>query len=517
MSRRPVFGVPQLVFAGVPDFHWSNVGAFPAGQCGKLESVWTHNKARSIWRLVSDYIARIIHLYYRESLKKAFFANGEDCEFRELSECDACPNMILGCSVNDFARPTDTGSFGDFTMTPTSMGGERTRFRPMPPWMKMSRAMGITGAALDAFLLQMDKISVRWWTTTFNIAFGDWVRFGEWPVHGFLRKFRCSISTSKHPYLMDFFDKAPVALCIAGVQLLMLLGSLNTPAASLADCGRFYILVSIGWYGLWGLVLASFIHSWFTTWLLMSPVIRQIHLLLQHPLRAPDPPIYLYLSDGGIFECQGMLSLWRRRTPWMIFMDAAADPKATMRGLRDSLVVARRERLCSVFDISEPRRDIEYVFQEWRESSAPYLHLGVLYEAREGLPASTGQMFVVRARLPLGHRDSVLVQGLLTREELMGHDSAAFWRPTLPRRRLNGICCECCHVACSCASSFPNISTGNQFVTPLMCSALCRLGYELSTPAVRELTKQQDLARSRGGQPLPLDVMEHGLPTSSAS
>merc|ERR1712007_42760 len=58
---------------------------------------------------------------------------------------------------------------------------------------------------------------------------------------------------------------------------------------------------------------------------------------------------------------------------------------------------------------------------------------------------------------------------------------------------LGGCCCDCCHKSCNCGlmGRFPDISTGNQFLTPTQFALLCRLGYHLSGEAVKTIVAAQ--------------------------
>merc|ERR1719364_72898 len=100
-----------------------------------------------------DQLSRSLHLIYRYSLRKAFYARGEDRHLVSLSSSPYCPTLILAAAVIDYARPTDAKHFADFEITQHFSGGERTGFWPTMSWMMLSQAMGISGAAVDAVVL----------------------------------------------------------------------------------------------------------------------------------------------------------------------------------------------------------------------------------------------------------------------------------------------------------------------------------------------------------------------------
>merc|ERR1719491_2029503 len=61
------------------------------------------------------------------------------------------------------------------------------------------------------------------------------------------------------------------------------------------------------------------------------------------------------------------------------------------------------------------------------------------------------------------------------------------------REDVGGCCCNCCHSKCNCGfmGRFPDISNGNQFLTPLQFALLCRLGFEISGEAIDALSENQ--------------------------
>lgn len=70
--------------------------------------------------------------------------------------------------------------------------------------------------------------------------------------------------------------------------------------------------------------------------------------------------------------------------------------------------------------------------------------------------------------------------------------------PAVPSSQLGGLCCSCCHrrmsfasaAACLCGT-FPNTHTVHQFFTPLLWANFCRLGRDLTTPAILALGAAQ--------------------------
>merc|ERR1712050_761140 len=99
--------------------------------------------------------------------------------------------------------------------------------------------------------------------------------------------------------------------------------------------------------------------------MMRSPMIRQFQMMIMNIYVAPDPPPYLYLSDGGLLEVLGLLPLVRRRMKRIVVSDAAEHPVLTMRCLRETASFCRREGICSFFDPADPARDLEFVLGEF--------------------------------------------------------------------------------------------------------------------------------------------------------
>lgn len=264
-----------------------------------------------------------------------------------------------------------------------------------------------------------------------------------------------------------------------------------------------------------------------------SPPILQFQMLFTHRHQSSQPPPYVYLSDGGLIECLGVMALLRRRMKLIICSDACEDAEYTLRALRDTIALAREERLCSFFDPERPGRDVALTMAELRHSDAPFLRLGILYEPVEGDGSKSEQLigYIYYVRMRLAPGDTAATRDLLTERELLDPpripDGSGFVTelPELlqaqddgmslhymetsgpavepvegairPRRTLNGLCCRegGCFLATLCARvfgrvsgrRFPNFSTGNQCIQPIHFANLCALGAEMSWPLVTHI------------------------------
>ncbi|CAJ1401053.1 unnamed protein product [Effrenium voratum] len=216
-----------------------------------------------------------------------------------------------------------------------------------------------------------------------------------------------------------------------------------------------------------------------------------------------------------------LVQLLRRRQRWILSFDVGDDPNMELLDLHTAIALARKEKICSFYLASDPRRDLEDVLEEYSKNLEPFLHLGVLYPQMSDGIREIGEIFHVRMRLL---EPSVPVQPLVQREEVLGERgifSLSRVAPVVdvemparehmreyslssetsnsdsprqkPRSELGGICCECCHEWSKGAlcGSFPNTHTANQFFTPKVWANFCRLGRELSSPAIAALTNAQ--------------------------
>ena len=463
---------------------------------------------------------RFVHYYFRWSLQRAFYHGGVDMSMVEVAQCPSVPVLLFGATLNEFMRPESKEAHSLFSLSQYAMGCQRTHFLPAPKWMSLARCMTLSCAAIDGFVLtQINKWHTRILMAMLNLTQGDWLRFDrgqKWPTK------RWPVLL-KEPHLASLFDRLPEMIIFAFIYLFCLLGNDKSrpgglgPGSLNIECQPFRlftmlamasIVVFIGIFSFFG-------HVRWLNWLLDSPLIRQIHMFLMYHECMEKPPMYLYLTDGGPVEDLGIVQLLRRRRRWILSFDVGDDPTCELLDLRTAIALARKERLCSFYLHKDPRRDLEDVLEEFRESTEELLHLGVLYSNGFGGKDQIAEIFHVRMRLlsdtvpvqPLVHRDEVVhsersinVQhGLSPVVEMQSmpdarSDSWSSSSSRKPRGELGGICCECCHdgrYECHLCGSFPDTHTVNQFFTPTVWANFCRLGREMAAPAIRALTTAQ--------------------------
>mmetsp|Transcript_43849 Transcript_43849/g.115971 ORF Transcript_43849/g.115971 Transcript_43849/m.115971 type:complete len:969 (+) Transcript_43849:2-2908(+) len=449
---------------------------------------------------------QVVHLYYRRSLRRAFYHNGEDVNLADAQGVAQCPNVIVAATLVDYCRPSnfsDVPHFSEFFFTPQRMGGERTGYIRLPGNLSMSRMMAISGAATDAFLLtKMNAIWVRLTLLAlFNLFMGDYIEFkskstdAKW--RGRLQAFSVNVVFVVFFVTLYYSDRFAFI-----------------PEDNLSLCQPYFAVFWTGW-GLLGTVIAASFFAGLAPfrWILSSTTIRHLHMAMMHYHTSDEPPLRLFLNDGGLVECLGLISLLRRRSEYMLVTDATADFKMELVCLRETMRLAERERICTFFDPDDPRRGAEPRLQEFSRSQDKYLRLGVLYDAwnpEGGEHRKTGEVFFIRMRLlafgrrmkaPRISEEEVMMSAARCRtssgEETPGRPEAML------REEVGGCCCDCCHKKCNCGlvGRFPDISSGNQFLTPTQFSLLCRLGYEISGEAIDHITDLQSETRQHGTRP----------------
>eukprot|EP00439_Symbiodinium_sp_Y106_P087063 s98_g39.t1 len=389
----------------------------------------------------------------------------------------------------------------DFTLSPLYLGCPRTGFFCTDSGMRLGYAMSVSAAAPDTFMLtKFDVLPIRFVLSVFSLRLGDFVRLepdGKVAIKvgrtvRRLEEAAVHSSTGGHAeqhgqtaqYLAQrMLDRAIVALPFIGCHLLLVLGK---QLGNAGDCISYGIVLQIGLSGfVVVLVLSFFAFAPQMRWLMRSPLILQFQMMFMHRHQAARPPPYVYLSDGGLIECLGVLMLLRRRMPLI---------------------------LCH----------------------SSYLRLGIRYECLPGEEEPLkGELLYIRMRLAPG--DAALERPILEKEELLqdaetprgsafseqaspatasrpqwGPDNRPFLSETMGdsleapassprsgyRRDMDGVCCEgnCCGLR-RCGRKFPDFGTGNQFLQPKHFANLCFLGAEMSLPAVRHAATKMREAR----------------------
>lgn len=226
----------------------------------------------------------------------------------------------------------------------------------------------------------------------------------------------------------------------------------------------------------------------------------------------------IYVSDGGVQDCTGVLQLMCRRCGRILLALAAADPDDDLSVLRETIKLAVRLKLGSFYDPKDPRRDVSMLLDEYKQDrSRTYLHLGIRYNWSNGAgqpQRETGHLIVVKNRI-LPECEEYLLEPPLTEAEIAQHPNLAatpgstdddrcsfnfsIWQSDrrMTQVQLGGCCCDCCHVlGCNLGPKFPHVSNANQCLTPALFTSLCRLGHRTSREAVEAIARLGSLEES---------------------
>ena len=578
-------------------------------------------------------LPRTLHRFYARSLRRAFFADAQDVPLAALrddysessfnllkppaensSDEDrpstdapspmhhhddkslemstpfsaeaAAPNLVLGATVNEFRRPEDPHTRGKiFVLTPRAWGGRHTGYARPPRWLSLSRAMAISGAAIDGFVLNaFQSKAMRLALQVLNLTMGDTIRFSgvladdddasvkvtpalaaavetvelpggvvcgrrddelkskyqlrrrerlvvqrtgccpescdEWGagvrVGDSLATDELASTLYSRRFEMCVFTLVYVCFMVSAAFYSKsddLKPFLSTPAPALASLGA----------SLMGIAVASSVYAFVPAVrdLLASPIVQQVHLLLQITHFGTRAPPALTLTDGGLTECIGVVELMRRRARWIVVVDTTEDPTISLLYLRESFEVANRDGLYvgDIVDAGSPLIDAKdgdplpepLAYDDILSpviQTRKYARLRVTYPSRK-IPgadfADTADIFVIKMRKP--PEPPRACEKLVNPKELV-HDVPGVDDDKLPsplldvdvdplklnQNEINGLCCECCHTTCSClpCGELPFLSVGNQFLTPFQFANLSRLARELSEAPLKDLIKARN-------------------------
>jgi len=227
--------------------------------------------------------------------------------------------------------------------------------------------------------------------------------------------------------------------------------------------------------------------------------LRRIHLITRYCHKSDQPPDMLYITDGGVQDCTGLLQLMKRRVPRILLVLADDDPEIKLVQLRRTMEMAMDQRmgpLGSFYDLTDPRRSYRMTLDNFARSGT-YFKLGIRYgwdlECGVGQD-QLGVLYVVKLRIPVNY--DVRIPKYVTQKEVAPHlpvagceeeDVDPSWAG-IRQTDLGGCCCDCCHLSgLNCGRKFPHIPSTTQCLTPQHFNGLCRLGREISREAVDTL------------------------------
>ncbi|CAE8709444.1 unnamed protein product, partial [Polarella glacialis] len=449
-------------------------------------------------------LRRLWHWYYLRSLQMNFFCRGEDLPMGRLLEATRGPLLILTGTVSDFKRLGTQRSISEIFFSCLHTGSHLTGFARTPYFRTLAKCTALTGAgSLDALSLSMsNRMRFRFWLEFLNLSWGDYIlferaetcSFGRLPP-AWLKRFTDSLRPWIRRKFTWVLQQLPVLGLWVVMQVLLAIGWHQAKASGSRDCSSAKTMVLIAFWLFGGIFILSFFAFLPSLHFLMaSHVIRQWHQASRFIYRDTRGPCLLYVTDGGVQDCTGIVQLMRRRCERILLVLAAADPRDELAVLRTAMEHAADQKLGCFFDPSGDHRDLQILLEAYAEDKAkPYLHLRIRY-GWGGLPHSRdqefGDLFVVKNRsIPELH--SIPVPPLLTEDKIKGRldmtaQEVGEWRLA---KDLGGLgCCDSCHHCCNCGPKFPHLTGTNYlWLTPTLFSSLCRLGRAVSGEAIHAL------------------------------
>eukprot|EP00928_Gymnodinium_smaydae_P027933 TRINITY_DN21443_c0_g1_i1.p1 TRINITY_DN21443_c0_g1~~TRINITY_DN21443_c0_g1_i1.p1 ORF type:complete len:1054 (-),score=118.77 TRINITY_DN21443_c0_g1_i1:114-3134(-) len=446
------------------------------------------------------------HSYYRRTLRKNYY-KGQDSTLRDIQSNPWCPFFLLTGTVNDykpFTEPRDSVAISEIQFTALHTGSDRTGYIETSPYRTLSRCTALTGAGcLDAISLSMsDKGRYRFWLETLNLSWGSYIFFKERGEPGFSEAIASFFERrfSSHGLLCRIVRQQLRSL---RSDLIMMFACIvlnigfhyfrNADSTESCRAGKSLILLALIVLGLM-IACSFFIFLQCCDFLSYSTSLRQLHQVTNYYYIGDRPPSLLYVTDGGVQDCTTILQLLRRKTKLMLLALAGADAEDDLGVLRAMMRYAAEERLASFYDIDDPSRSVAILLDEFKDRSDwTYFELGVRYGGYTDEPLH-GRLVIVKHRLPPQMEGEPCE--LVTEEEVLGiGPSMSNGCDDLCPEDLGGLgCCDCCHRnGCNCGRKFPHLTcTGYLWLTPMLYSSLCRLGFNISGDAVRALSTRRN-------------------------
>jgi len=448
---------------------------------------------------------RVWHWYYLRSLQMNFFADGCDVHFQEVGSNAHCPLLLYTGTVSDYKHLDREGSTHEISFTPLHTGCEVMNYVRTPDFQSLAKCTALTAAGcLDAISLSMtNKMRFRFWLELLNLSWGDYVLFKRRHKFGQLSQF-----FSHHPVLvrrvMLLLTRLPNLVATVTIGIVFVLGWLRADRSGNHECYVAKEMIAACAIAQCLLVMLSFFGFLpGLGWLMTVPQHRQFHQATMFHFQDVRPPSLIYVTDGGVQDCTGIVQLLRRRCERILLVLAASDPNDELGVLRTAMNVAGTEKLASFYNPEDPRVDVRVLLDEYAQSkSMPYLNIGIHYGWGSSDPEddATGVLLIVKNRLP-PTLEKLPVQPLLTEEEIrsdVANPKKAHWNTESDRQAwanlnmadLGGLgCCDCCHRSgFNFGGKFPHLTGANYlWLTPQLFNSLCRLGHEVSQEIVEKI------------------------------
>eukprot|EP00928_Gymnodinium_smaydae_P011266 TRINITY_DN14181_c0_g1_i2.p1 TRINITY_DN14181_c0_g1~~TRINITY_DN14181_c0_g1_i2.p1 ORF type:complete len:995 (+),score=233.60 TRINITY_DN14181_c0_g1_i2:123-2987(+) len=454
------------------------------------------NEIRGLW-----------HRFYRRSLRLNFFADGQDRKWSEMKHNAFCPFMIFTGTVSDFKRPEDEHTISEVSFSPLFTGSDKCGYEPTPHYRSLSKGTALTGAGcLDAISLSMnDHLRLRFWLEVLNLSWGDYILFHRHKFPAVSRLIRMAFPNHEEQANWFFHSLPSVImwLLVYGTLLYAVIEQRKGPDADCDLVKKLFlgainfacVLIGLSFFGFFRML----------DWLMFSVLLRNIQQATQYYFKGERPPSMLYVTDGGVQDCTALVQLMRRRCERILLVLAAQDPDDDLGVLRAAMQCAKREKLGCFYDPSDPQRDIDIMFEEYKSNrDMTDLHVGIRYgwdfHAKRGT-GTHGHLVIVKNKLPENvdnFRFKLDVVPHITESEVMG-ESVPDWEDfkgvdleDAQYSELGGMgCCDCCHTSSlgNCGRKWPQLTfTGYLYLTPQICNGLSRLAHAMSERSISLIT-----------------------------
>ncbi|CAE7366109.1 clpC [Symbiodinium natans] len=249
----------------------------------------------------SRFLRTFMHRYYSRCLHLAFYAGGKNCSWSAVRKNPYCPVLLLNATVNDYLRLADKEPSSDITFSQLHTGGERVGYFWAFGARPLARTAALSGGAIDGFIMgKYDTVSLRFWLEFLGVYMGDFVYIAR--------------NSGAGARTMAWLDRLPSLICLELIYGLLLVAVVLSMHPTHNHCS-----VAVGlckWSALFATAVAGLSFFSFLPCLgclQHSPLLRTLQQATRFYYQSPQPPGMVYISDGGVLENTGVLSLLRRR------------------------------------------------------------------------------------------------------------------------------------------------------------------------------------------------------------
>jgi len=439
-------------------------------------------------------IRSIMHWYYKRGLQANFFSGGKSWRYVDLASNPYCPFVVLNGTSSDYQPPGGQQSISEVFFSPLHCGGKELGYIRTPSYRSLAKCTALTAAGcLDAISLSMaDTLSTRFWLEVLNLAWGDYIMFERFEIpfiDNMAKRFGSFEGTVNRA-----LHRIPSAIFWVLFFLLLSFGygSKDSSDPTCAVPKRAFTAAGVLFLVLMG---ASFLSSLsIFSILALSPLTREIHQATRYMYIGNQPPRMIYVTDGGVKDCTGLVQLMHRRCKRILLVLAAFDPRDELVVLVSAMAEAEARTLGTFYNPVDPRLGVQVILENFKKDKrAISMHIGICYSHNSLV--RTGHLFIVKNRLPTQAIGSP-VMPLLTPELIRGERSLEEEERlpgTMTTDQLGSIgCCDCCHNGClNFGPKFPHGNIpGYLYLTPQWCNGLIRLGHSLSEDVVKQVTRE---------------------------